>query len=298
MPVKLFANSNNALQASIAATDRVFSMFDEEDEVIENKGSVECNAEGKDIEFKNVSFKYKDNIYALKNISFNVKAGSTVAFVGPSGAGKTTLAHLIPRFYDVTEGAILIGGINIKDYDLYSLRHNIATVSQDAFLFNDTIRNNISYSKENATDEEIKNAARAAYADEFIDNFPEKYDALCGERGVKLSGGQKQRITIARALLKNPPILILDEATSALDTESERVVQKALDNLMKGRTSFVVAHRLSTILNADIIVVFNNGGIEAIGRHEEILVSSPTYKNLYEMQFKVEEMENITAGKE
>lgn len=297
-PVKLFANSNNALQASIAATDRVFSMFDEEDEVIENKGSVECNAEGKDIEFKNVSFKYKDNIYALKNISFNVKAGSTVAFVGPSGAGKTTLAHLIPRFYDVTEGAILIGGINIKDYDLYSLRHNIATVSQDAFLFNDTIRNNISYSKENATDEEIKNAARAAYADEFIENFPEKYDALCGERGVKLSGGQKQRITIARALLKNPPILILDEATSALDTESERVVQKALDNLMKGRTSFVVAHRLSTILNADIIVVFNNGGIEAIGRHEEILVSSPTYKNLYEMQFKVEEMENITAGKE
>ena len=297
-PVKLFANSNNALQASIAATDRVFSMFDEEDEVIENNGSVECNAEGKDIEFKNVSFKYKDNIYALKNISFNVKAGSTVAFVGPSGAGKTTLAHLIPRFYDVTEGAILIGGINIKDYDLYSLRHNIATVSQDAFLFNDTIRNNISYSKENATDEEIKNAARAAYADEFIDNFPEKYDALCGERGVKLSGGQKQRITIARALLKNPPILILDEATSALDTESERVVQKALDNLMKGRTSFVVAHRLSTILNADIIVVFNNGGIEAIGRHEEILVSSPTYKNLYEMQFKVEEMENITAGKE
>ena len=297
-PVKLFANSNNALQASIAATDRVFSMFDEEDEVIENKGSVECNAEGKDIEFKNVSFKYKDNIYALKNISFNVKAGSTVAFVGPSGAGKTTLAHLIPRFYDVTEGTILIGGINIKDYDLYSLRHNIATVSQDAFLFNDTIRNNISYSKENATDEEIKNAARAAYADEFIENFPEKYDALCGERGVKLSGGQKQRITIARALLKNPPILILDEATSALDTESERVVQKALDNLMKGRTSFVVAHRLSTILNADIIVVFNNGGIEAIGRHEEILVSSPTYKNLYEMQFKVEEMENITAGKE
>ncbi len=297
-PVKLFANSNNALQASIAATDRVFSMFDEEDEVIENKGSVECNAEGKDIEFKNVSFKYKDNIYALKNISFNVKAGSTVAFVGPSGAGKTTLAHLIPRFYDVTEGAILIGGINIKDYDLYSLRHNIATVSQDAFLFNDTIRNNISYSKENATDGEIKNAARAAYADEFIENFPEKYDALCGERGVKLSGGQKQRITIARALLKNPPILILDEATSALDTESERVVQKALDNLMKGRTSFVVAHRLSTILNADIIVVFNNGGIEAIGRHEEILVSSPTYKNLYEMQFKVEEMENITAGKE
>ena len=297
-PVKLFANSNNALQASIAATDRVFSMFDEEDEVIENKGRIECHAEGKDIEFKNVSFKYKDDVYALKNISFKVKAGSTVAFVGPSGAGKTTVAHLIPRFYDVTDGAILIGGIDIKDYDLYSLRHNIATVSQDAFLFNDTIRSNISYSKENASDEEIKNAAIAAYADEFIEKFPEKYETLCGERGVKLSGGQKQRVTIARALLKNPPILILDEATSALDTESERVVQKALDNLMKGRTSFVVAHRLSTILNADMIVVFNHGGIEAIGKHEEILVSSPTYKKLYEMQFKIEEIEDMTAEKE
>ena len=290
-PVKLFANSNNALQASIAASDRVFSMFDEEDEIIENKGSIPCNAEGKDIEFKNVSFKYDNDIYALKDVSFKVKAGSTVAFVGPSGAGKTTMAHLIPRFYDVTDGAILIGGVDIKEYDLYSLRHNIATVSQDAFLFNDTIRNNISYSKANATDEEIKKAARAAYADEFIESFPEKYDTLCGERGVKLSGGQKQRVTIARALLKNPPILILDEATSALDTESERVVQKALDNLMQGRTSFVVAHRLSTILNADMIVVFNKGGIEAIGRHEEILVSSPTYKKLYEMQFKIEEME-------
>ena len=290
-PVKLFANSNNALQASIAASDRVFSMFDEEDEVIENKGTITCNAEGKDIEFKNVSFKYDNDIYALKDVSFKVKAGSTVAFVGPSGAGKTTMAHLIPRFYDVTDGAILIGGVDIKEYDLYSLRHNIATVSQDAFLFNDTIRNNISYSKANATDEEIKKAARAAYADEFIESFPEKYDTLCGERGVKLSGGQKQRVTIARALLKNPPILILDEATSALDTESERVVQKALDNLMQGRTSFVVAHRLSTILNADMIVVFNKGGIEAIGRHEEIVVSSPTYKKLYEMQFKIEEME-------
>lgn len=290
-PVKLFANSNNALQASIAASDRVFSMFDEEDEIIDNKGTASCSAEGKDIEFRNVSFKYDNDVYALKDVSFKVKAGSTVAFVGPSGAGKTTMAHLIPRFYDVTEGAILIGGIDIKDYDLYSLRHNIATVSQDAFLFNDTIRNNISYSKANATDEEIKNAARAAYADEFIESFPEKYDTLCGERGVKLSGGQKQRVTIARALLKNPPILILDEATSALDTESERVVQKALDNLMQGRTSFVVAHRLSTILNADMIVVFNKGGIEAIGRHEEILISSPTYKKLYEMQFKIEEME-------
>ena len=290
-PVKLFASSNNALQAAIAAGERVFSMLDEKDEVMENTGTKECHAENKDIEFKNVSFIYKDDIYALKNVSFNVKAGSTVAFVGPSGAGKTTMAHLIPRFYDVTDGHILIDNVDIRDYDLYSLRHNISIVSQDAFLFNDTISNNIRYSKENAADEEVKDAARAAYADEFIEKFPEKYDTMCGERGVKLSGGQKQRITIARALLKNPAILILDEATSALDTESERVVQKALDNLMKGRTSFVIAHRLSTILNADMIVVFNKGGVEAIGRHEEIIKTSPTYKKLYEMQFKIEEQE-------
>ena len=290
-PVKLFASSNNALQAAIAAGERVFSMLDEKDEVMENTGTKECHAENKDIEFKQVSFIYKDDIYALKNVSFNVKAGSTVAFVGPSGAGKTTMAHLIPRFYDVTDGHILIDNVDIREYDLYSLRHNISIVSQDAFLFNDTISNNIRYSKENATDEEVKEAARAAYADEFIEKFPEKYDTMCGERGVKLSGGQKQRITIARALLKNPAILILDEATSALDTESERVVQKALDNLMKGRTSFVIAHRLSTILNADMIVVFNKGGVEAIGRHEEIIKTSPTYKKLYEMQFKIEEQE-------
>ena len=290
-PVKLFASSNNALQAAIAAGERVFSMLDEKDEVMENTGTKECHAENKDIEFKQVSFIYKDDIYALKNVSFNVKAGSTVAFVGPSGAGKTTMAHLIPRFYDVTDGHILIDNVDIREYDLYSLRHNISIVSQDAFLFNDTISNNIRYSKENATDEEVKEAARAAYADEFIEKFPEKYDTMCGERGVKLSGGQKQRITIARALLKNPAILILDEATSALDTESERVVQKALDNLMKGRTSFVIAHRLSTILNADMIVVFNKGCVEAIGRHEEIIKTSPTYKKLYEMQFKIEEQE-------
>ena len=288
-PVKLFASSNNALQAAIAASDRVFAMFKESDEVIENKGTKQCDAENKNIEFKNVSFIYKDDIYALRNVPFKVRAGSTVAFVGPSGAGKTTMAHLIPRFYDVTEGQILIDNVDIRDYDLFSLRHNISIVSQDAFLFNDTIGNNISYSRESATEEEIKAAAKAAYADEFIENFPEKYDTLCGERGVKLSGGQKQRITIARALLKNPAILILDEATSALDTESERVVQKALDNLMKGRTSFVVAHRLSTILNADMIVVFNKGGVEAIGKHEEIIKTSPTYKKLYEMQFKTEE---------
>ncbi len=288
-PVKLFALSNNALQAAIAASARVTEVFSESDEVIENKGTKICNAEGKEVEFKNVSFQYKNDLYALQNVSFTIKPGSTVAFVGPSGAGKTTVAQLIPRFYDVTEGEILIDGVNIRDYELYSLRNNIATVSQDAFLFNDTIAKNISYSKDDAAEEEIVNAAKSAYADEFIESFPEKYNTLCGERGVKLSGGQKQRITIARALLKNPPILILDEATSALDTESERIVQKALDNLMKGRTSFVIAHRLSTILNADLIIVFNKGRVEAVGKHEEIMNTSPTYKKLYNMQFRVEQ---------
>lgn len=286
-PVKLFANSNNVLQAAIAASQRVFAMLGEKNEILENNGTKECHAEGKDIDFVNVSFKYGDN-YALRDVSFKLKAGSMTAFVGPSGAGKSTMANLIPRFYDVSSGQILIGGEDIKSFDVYSLRHNIGIVSQEAFLFNDTIKNNISYGTDNAAMEDIEKAAKSAYADEFINMQEDKYDTVCGERGVKLSGGQKQRITIARALLKNPALLILDEATSALDTESERVVQKALENLMEGRTSVVIAHRLSTILKADKIVVFNNGRVEAEGRHEEILKTSPTYKKLFEMQFNVE----------
>lgn len=286
-PVKLFANSNNTLQAAIAASQRVFAMLGEKNEILEHNGTKECHAEGKDIDFVNVSFKYDDK-YALNDVSFKLKAGTMTAFVGPSGAGKSTMANLIPRFYDVSSGQILIGGEDIKTFDVYSLRHNIGIVSQEAFLFNDTIKNNIAYGTENVTMEDIEKAAKSAYADEFINMQTDKYDTVCGERGVKLSGGQKQRITIARALLKNPALLILDEATSALDTESERVVQKALENLMQGRTSVVIAHRLSTILKADKIVVFNNGRVEAEGRHEEILKTSPTYKKLFEMQFNVE----------
>lgn len=286
-PVKLFGNSNNTLQAAIAASARVFGMLDERNPILDNNGDKECDAAGKDIEFDNVVFSYGNNDKnALDGVSFHVKAGSTVAFVGPSGAGKSTMANLIPRFYDVTGGSIKIGGTDIRDFDVYSLRHNIGAVSQEPFLFDDTIRGNISYGCDSADDDMIKAAAKAAYADEFIDNLPEKYETRCGERGVKLSGGQKQRITIARALLKNPAVLILDEATSALDTESERVVQKALENLMKGRTSFVIAHRLSTVLNADMIAVFSEGKVEAMGRHEEILKTSPTYKKLYKMQFE------------
>ena len=285
-PVKDIGNANNILQTAIAASQRVFSMLEEKNDILDADGSLSCDAKGKDIEFKNVSFRYTDNDpYVLNNVNFKIKSGSTVAFVGQSGAGKSTLANLIPRFYDITSGEILIGGINIKDYKVHSLRKNIGVVSQEPFLFNDTIRNNIAYANEAATEEEIEAAAKAAYADEFIKNLPDGNETMTGERGVRLSGGQKQRLTIARALIENPPILILDEATSSLDTESERIVQKALDNLMVGRTSFVIAHRLSTVLGADAIVVLNDGKIEAMGRHDEIIKTSPTYKKLYEMQF-------------
>lgn len=301
-PVKDLGNANNALQAAIAAAERVFGMLGTKNEILDNDGNKECDASGKDIEFRNVTFKYEnDDKKVLDNVSFKVKSGSTVAFVGPSGAGKSTMANLIPRFYDVNEGEILIGGINIKEYEVHSLRKNVGMVSQEPFLFDDTIRNNIAYAKDSFTETEMINAAKAAYADEFIENLPLKYDTFTGERGVKLSGGQKQRITIARALVKNPPILILDEATSALDTESERVVQKALDNLMAGRTSFVIAHRLSTILKSDVIIVLLDGKIEAMGRHEEILITSATYKKLYEMQFAsniAEETDAVSENKD
>lgn len=195
------------------------------------------------------------------------------------------MVNLIPRFFDVTKGGIYIGDTNIKDFDVYSLRKNIGIVSQEPFLFNGSIKYNIQYGSGNATEEDIINAAKNAFAHDFIMEFPDGYDTIIGERGVRLSGGQKQRITIARALLNNPPILILDEATSALDTESEKIVQKALENLMTGRSSFVIAHRLSTILNSDMIVVMDKGKIESIGRHKEILQTSAIYKKLFEMQF-------------
>jgi len=222
-------------------------------------------------------------------VSFTVRAGERVAIVGPSGAGKTTFVNLIPRFYEQQQGQILINGLDVRDYTLATLRRNIAMVSQDAFLFNISVRENIAYGQTSISEDDVRAAARAAYANDFIEALPDGYDSVVGERGTKLSGGQKQRLTIARAILKNAPLLILDEATSALDSESERIVQKALENLMAERTSIVIAHRLSTVLSADRILVMDHGRIISQGRHEELLGTCQLYTKLYAMQFNTPE---------
>jgi subfamily B ATP-binding cassette protein MsbA len=235
--------------------------------------------------FENVSFKYEDQM-VLRNINLQVKAGEIVALVGMSGGGKTTLVNLVPRFYDVTEGAVLVDGYDVRDVTIASLRSQIGIVTQDPILFNDTIRCNIAYGNPKALESDIVAAATAAYAYDFVQSFPEGFDTVVGEKGVRLSGGEKQRICIARALLKNAPVLILDEATSSLDSESELAVQEALENLMRGRTTFVIAHRLSTIRNADRIIVIVDGRIVEEGKHEELLSLRREYCKLYEMQFE------------
>ncbi len=285
-PFKKINQENYTIQNSITAAERFFDIMDMDNEILDNNGTKECSAVGKDIEFRNVVFSYRGHTEKVINdFSLSVKPGQTVAFVGSSGAGKTTIVSLIPRFYDVTGGSLTIGGTDVREFDVYSLRRNIGIVSQEPYLFNDTIRNNIAYGASDVTDESIKAAADSAYATDFIMKLPEGFETMIGERGDRLSGGQRQRLTIARALLINPPILILDEATSSLDTESERIVQQALANLMKGRTSFVIAHRLSTILSADIIVVMDKGKIESIGRHDDLIGRSEIYTRLYNMQF-------------
>ncbi len=284
-PIKRLGNSNSTIQQALAAADRVFEILSLGNEILDNDGTLDCDAKNKNVEFRGVCFRYTaEGPDVLKNINLTVPSGTTVAFVGHSGAGKSTIANLVPRFYDVTGGALLVGGVDVRQYRVHSLRENIGYVSQEPFLFNDTIYNNIAYSNDLHTEEEIIAASKAAFAHDFITQLPEGYRTVIGERGVRLSGGQKQRLTIARALLKNPPVLILDEATSSLDTESEREVQKALDNLMIGRTAFVIAHRLTTIINADLIVVLENGEIKATGRHETLLTGNNTYRKLYRMQ--------------
>lgn len=283
-PVKKLSGLNNAVQQGLAAADRVFDIIEMETDIKEKKNPVEIKRGPHRVFFENVFFKYED-VMVLEDINLDVKAGEVLALVGMSGGGKTSLVNLIPRFYDVTHGGIRIDGVNICNASISSLRDQMAIVTQEPILFNESVRNNIAYGKMNATDEEIIKAAKAAYAYDFIQRFPDKFDTNIGELGGRLSGGEKQRICIARALLKDAPILILDEATSSLDAEAEMLVQKALENLMKGRTTFVVAHRLSTIDYADRIAVIVNGRIVEEGKREELIAQKGEFFKLYRMQY-------------
>ncbi len=286
-PVKKLSGLNNAVQQGLSAADRVFDIIEMESDIKERKDPITIKRGPHRVTFENVFFKY-DDVMVLKDINLDVKAGDVLALVGMSGGGKTSLVNLIPRFYDVTRGAIRIDGIDIRDVSISSLRDQMGIVTQEPILFNDSIRNNIAYGKRNATDKEIIKAAEAAYAYDFIQNFPNKFDTNIGELGGRLSGGEKQRICIARALLKDAPILILDEATSSLDAEAEMLVQKALENLMKGRTTFVIAHRLSTIDYADRIVVIVNGRVKEEGKQEELISIRGEFFKLYQMQYSNE----------
>ena len=283
-PVKKLSGLNNAVQQGLAAADRVFDIIEMESDIKEKKNPLTIKRGPHRVTFENVFFKY-DDVMVLKDINLDVKAGEVLALVGMSGGGKTSLVNLVPRFYDVTQGAIRIDGMDIRDVSISSLRDQMGIVTQEPILFNDSIRNNIAYGKRSATDKEIIKAAKAAYAYDFIQNFPNKFDTGIGELGGRLSGGEKQRICIARALLKDAPILILDEATSSLDAEAEMLVQKALENLMKGRTTFVIAHRLSTIDYADRIVVIVNGRVEEEGKQEELISMQGEFFKLYQMQY-------------
>lgn len=285
-PTRRIAEAVGNIQKSLGAADRVFAILDTEPEVKNRPGAGALQVTAGRVEFDHVAFSYEPDHPVLTDISFTAEPGQTVAIVGPSGAGKTTIANILPRFYDVTGGSVCIDGTDIRDVTIGSLRDHIGLVPQDTLLFNTTIKNNILYGRLDATDEEIWEAVRAANAEHFIRELPMGIETRVGDRGLVLSGGQRQRIAIARALLKNPAILILDEATSALDTESEKVVQEALDRLMVGRTSFVIAHRLSTIQNADQILVINGGVIAERGTHEELMEKNGLYHELYTMSIR------------
>jgi subfamily B ATP-binding cassette protein MsbA len=286
-PIKKLSRVNASLQQAIAAAERVFEVLDRHTEVVERPGAPALAPFKRSLEFDNVVFAYEDGHGRpiLRGVSFTAQAGQVIAIVGRSGAGKTTLVNLIPRFYDVTGGVIRLDGVDIRDVTLTSLRGQIGIVTQETVLFDDTIARNIAYGRPDAPQEAIEAAARAAHAHDFIQTLPEGYRTTIGERGQRLSGGQRQRLAIARALLRDSPLLILDEATSSLDTESERLVQDALVTLMKDRTSFVIAHRLSTIRRADAIIVMDRGRIVEVGRHDDLLARPGSlYAKLYEMQ--------------
>jgi subfamily B ATP-binding cassette protein MsbA len=303
-PVRKFAVFNNSFQQALGASSQLFQFIEAEDDVIDKPGAKRLPHFSSSVRFEEVCFSYQghgdgngeSSREILHDIDLEVKRGEIVAFVGSSGAGKSTLVHLIPRFFDVTAGRLLIDGHDVRDVTLTSLREQVGIVTQDTILFNDTVRNNIAYGQPHVPMKTVEAAARAALAHDFIRALPKGYDTSIGERGVRLSGGERQRIAIARALLKNAPILILDEATSALDSESESLVQSALHNLMQGRTVFVIAHRLSTIRRANRIVVIENGTIADIGSHDNLMTRLGTYRRLYELQFANMEAPKVVAG--
>lgn len=289
-PTKTLGNTLTNLQNVFVAMSRVFELFDLQPQIKSPKNAMQLKGLEKSIDFKNVCFEYEENTPVLKNFSLHINKGETMALVGNSGGGKSTVVSLLPRFYDVKSGSIEFDGIDIRNFDLDSLRNNISFVFQDNFLFSGTIKDNILMGNENATDEEIQKVVEMAHLDEFIHTLENGLDTFVGERGTSLSGGQRQRVAIARAMLKDAPIVILDEATSALDNESEAIVQKALDNLIQNKTVFVIAHRLSTIKNADRIAVINDGELAELGTHDELIhIENGKYRYLYEMQFKSQE---------
>jgi subfamily B ATP-binding cassette protein MsbA len=290
--IKKMNDMNNVIQQALAASERVFSIIDTKPDVVEDKQAVAMDDFKDTIAFKNASFEYLEGTPVISNINFNIKKGQVFAVVGPSGAGKSTLADLLARFYDVNAGVITIDGIDIKKIKIDSIRNMIGIVTQETILFNDSVKNNIAYGKENIGMADVEGAARAANAAEFIDRMADRYETVIGDRGARISGGQRQRMAIARAILKNPPILILDEATSSLDSESEILVQEAINNLMKDRTTFVIAHRLSTVRNADCIIVVDGGTIVEQGTHDELIGKNGVYTRLYNLQFRL----NIDAA--
>jgi len=287
--IKLFGQVFNSIQEGIAASERVFSILDTTPKVVDVPNAIELKSFNKGIQFQNASFKYEKSDLILNKINLEINKGEVLAIVGPSGAGKSSLVDLIPRFYDVTEGSVLIDGIDIRNITMKSLRSFIGVVTQETILFNDTVKSNIAYGLQDVSSNKIIEAAKAANAHNFIQDLKDGYETIIGDRGTKLSGGERQRLSIARALLKNPPILIMDEATSSLDTESEVLVQQAIERLMKGRTSIVIAHRLSTVQNADKIIVLSDGKIVEEGAHAELLSKNGLYHKLYNMQFKLDQ---------
>jgi len=295
-PVKRLAKLNANLQEGLAAADRIFWILDQRPRIVDRPGAKPLLIAGGEVKLEGVRFSYEGNAPALNDVSLRVPAGKTVALVGPSGAGKSTILNLLPRFYDVGDGRVLVDNQDVRDVTLSSLRAATALVSQEVILFDETVRANIAYGKPSASDAEIETAARNANAHDFIAELPEGYDTEVGPRGAKLSGGQRQRIAIARAMLKNAPILLLDEATSALDSESERHVQRALKTLMRGRTTLVIAHRLSTVIDADLIYVLRDGQVAEQGTHAELLRRGGLYAHLYTQQFAEQERDAHTAA--